>query len=202
MPLVMNLSPKRTLTLSLVLALVALPAAADKVWVDYDRSVDFSQFSTFSYKKSALALSNDLMDQRIINEIVKRLEASGLQQVESSGDIVVTYQVTGKPPPNPKKSKSNPNIQIWGSGGGWGYGAGWAGGWGYDQGGWTDTSTVKTSYKKGSLVIEAYDAPTNQAIWRGAAEQAISDNHKKTTKNIEKSFNLISEKWQELHAEG
>ena len=204
MHFVTNLNLQRSLTLGLVLVLVALPAAADKVWVDYDRSVDFSGFSTFTYERSGLALSNDLMDQRIVDEIVKRLKASGLKQVESSGDIVVTYQVMGEPLPYAKKSKSKPNVhvQVWGTGGGWGYGVGWSGGWAYDQGGWKDTSVVKTNFKKGSLLIEAYDSKTHQAIWRGSAEQAISDNPKKSSKNIEKSIHRIAEKWQELHEGG
>jgi len=35
-------------------------------------------------------------------------------------------------------------------------------------------------------------------VWRGIAEEAVSDNPEKTTKNIEKSLNKLFEKWDKI----
>ena len=196
----MNLNLKRACAVCFVLTLAAIPAMADKIWVDYDRSVDFSKFSTFTYMKSDLAMSNDLMDQRIVKAIVAKLTQSGLTQVDAGGDFVFTYQVTGETPARVEMSNVTPTIAVWGTSG-IGYGTGWGGGWAYDQGGWTDTSVVSTNYKKGSLLIEAYDPSTKQAIWRGSAEQAVTDNPKKASKRFETSIDKIAEKWAQLHQE-
>ena len=88
---------------------------------------------------------------------------------------------------------------MWGAAPGWGYGGGWGPGYGYGGGGWATTSTTVSNYKTGSLVIEAYDPETKQAIWRGSSQQSVPDSPKKASKKIDKSLDKMSKKWQQMH---
>lgn len=188
------------LAVCLALTLVALPAAADKVFVDYDRTVDFDKFETFTYmsQKPGMLAQNDLMDKRIVEGIVDHLTAAGMKQVDSGGDIVVTYQVTTKTTPRVNSTTALPAGGMWG-GGGWGYGPGWGPGYGYAGGGWATTSTTVSEYKTGSLVVEAYDPETKEAIWRGSAQQSVPDSPKKAAKKIDNSLDKMSKKWHQMH---
>ena len=190
----------RSILLALVFAFIALPASADKVFVDYDRDADFSKFETFSYmsQKPGMLAQNDLMDKRIVDSLVDHLTAVGMKQVDSGGDIVVTYQVTTKTTPRINSTTALPAGGMWGAGG-WGYGAGWGPGYGYAGGGWATTSTTVSEYKSGSLVIEAYDPETKQAIWRGSSQGSVPDSPKKAVKKIDKALDKMSKKWHDMH---
>ena len=62
----------RTCGLLIALLLLATPAAAQKVAVDYDRQADFQSFKTFAWAatpETSLADSSAAIDSRIRNAI-------------------------------------------------------------------------------------------------------------------------------------
>jgi len=92
---------KKTLGLVFILILMAAPAMAQKVTIDYAHDFDFSGVKTFEYVDTEESnMKNELMAGRIVTAIVRELTEGGLQRVESDGDIVVTYHVpTAEEPP-------------------------------------------------------------------------------------------------------
>jgi hypothetical protein len=48
------------------------------------------------------------------------------------------------------------------------------------------STTTEQDYKVGTLVVDLYDAKTKQLIWRGSAEDTLSDKATKNEKNLEK----------------
>ena len=68
-----------------------------------------------------------------------------------------------------------------------GFGGGW--GWrrfgGFDDS-FGDSTTVEDDYKEGTLVIDLYDGKSKQLIWRGSAEDALSDKASTNKKNLDK----------------
>jgi hypothetical protein len=64
------------------------------------------------------------------------------------------------------------------SGGGWG----WRGFGGGGLGGFGEPDTTEQDYKDGTLVVDLFDARTKQLIWRGRAEDMLSNKAEKNEK--------------------
>jgi len=185
----------RLTTLFRTIACTALIVQAGNIYasednVDYDHSVDFSKFHTFQMadtSKGALAQSNQLMDQRVHDMVVKHMTALGFKEVTENPDLVVTYDAS---------TQQNHVLNTYGAPMGpvgFGMGIGWR-----RFGGMGMATTTETTFTDGTLVIDAYVPPDNKMVWRGTAEAAVSDNPETTTKHIEKSLDKLFEKWQKI----
>jgi Domain of unknown function (DUF4136) len=65
----------------------------------------------------------------------------------------------------------------------------YGGGWGWRRfggGGFGDSTTTEQDYEVGTLVVDLYDTKTKQLIWRGSAEDTLSDKATKNEKNLDK----------------
>lgn len=189
------------LILALATVLTAVPASADKIFVDYDHNVDFSRFKTFTYapaKKGMLA-QKEQIDGWIVAGIEERLAAGGLQVVDNDADpdLVVTYSLTTQTGERWDVTGLTPVATTWG--GSWGWGPGFGAGWGYDGGVWYVPTTMSSSYVLGTLIIVAYDTETKLGVWRGSAEISPGKNPHKTHEKIDASLDKIAEKWHHMH---
>jgi hypothetical protein len=64
------------------------------------------------------------------------------------------------------------------------------GGYGYrygGMGGMATASTTVSEYAVGSLVVDMFDPKTKNLVFRGTAEDEISDNPEKNAKRLEKA---------------
>jgi hypothetical protein len=192
----------RLLIVTLALTLVALPAAAEKVFVDYDPAVDFSTFETFSYSpaKKGLLAQDERTDQRIVDDILEHLEASGLRRVEvdAEPDVVIAYQLAVTTEHRADITAGVfPVDPMWGSGWEWGptFGPGWA----WDGLGWATATTMVSAHRSGTLMVAAFDASTRKGIWRGTAEIEEASTPYKTHQRIDKALDKMAEKWRQMH---
>ena len=151
-------------------------ALAQHVQTDFDHQANFSQYKTYSWQK--IEPPNSLWDARIKNAVDAQLAAKGWTQVDSGGDVAVVAM---------KTSKTQRTLRTFydGFGGGWGWRR-------FGGGGFGDSTTTEQDYKVGTLVIDLYDAETKQLIWRGSAQDTLSDkatqNEKKLDKGVAKMF--------------
>ena len=61
------------------------------------------------------------------------------------------------------------------------------GGWRWRGfGGMGEATTTEQEFKEGTLVVDMYDAKEKQLIWRGSAEDALSDKAEKNEKNLDR----------------
>lgn len=177
---------KKTLGLLIVLGLAALPAAAQKVTIDYAHDYDFKSVKTFQYVESTEAKTSDpLMDGRIKDAIVAQLVQGGLTQVESDPDIYVTYGIT---------TQKNAVYNTTGFGYG-GFGLGWRG-WG----GMATSTTTESTYTEGTLIIDAYDSADKKMVWRGTGTVTVKAKPEKVTEQIDSIVSKLGEKWQKILA--
>jgi hypothetical protein len=145
-------------------------AFAQKVETDFDHQANFSQYKTYSWQE--IKLANSLWDARIKNAVDTQLAAKGWTQVASGGDVAVVAI---------KTSQTQRTLQTFYDG----FGDGW--GWRrFGGGGFGDATTTEQDYKVGTLVIDLYDAKTKQLIWRGSAQDTVSDSAAKNEKNLDK----------------
>ena len=184
---------KNALLAVAALALTALPAQAQKVYIDYDSSVDFSALQTFQWEDSAqpnLADSDPLGHKYIIHAIVSQLESTGLEAVEQDPDFYITYH-----------ADSSTEYSVDTMSMSYGYGGSWRwGGYGY-YGPAATTSTVR-SYEKGTLIIDAWDAETQKLVWRGTSAQILKTDPEKLTAQIDKALDKIVKKWAKMKIKG
>ena len=187
---------KKALGLVFVLALVATPAMAQKVTIDYAHDYDFTKIKTFQYvptEKSDVK-GNQLMDHRIEDMIKKELREGGGTEVQSDPDIYVTYHFTSK-------ENTSYNTTSMGYGGYGGYGGGW-GGYG-GMGGMGSSTTYATTYTEGTLIIDLYDPETKKLVWRGTGTVTVKDKPEKQIKQVDNILTKIGKKWDKVvHGQG
>ena len=161
--------------------------------VDFDKSVDFTSFHTFQLipnPDGALAKANELMDGRVQDMIRQHLVDQGLTEVSENPDLIVSYDASTKDHQVLNTVGMGPGVTV-GMGPGWGrYGA-------VGMGGGMATTTV-SNFTEGTLVIDAYTPDPKKMVWRGTAEESVSDKPDKTTKNIEKSLDQLFKKWDKI----
>jgi hypothetical protein len=139
-----------------------------KTSTDYDRSVAFSKYHTFFVMKGN-ASGNPLMDQRAKDDVRNALASKGWMEVpDGQGQAEVIINAA---------TKTNHTYDTFYEG--WG-GTGWRRWAGSGQ-----ATTFVDSYKVGTLVVDIFDAKTKQAIWRGFASDALSDNPSSNAKATE-----------------
>jgi hypothetical protein len=149
----------------LLVVLAGAGAQAQKIKVQYDKSLDFSKFKTYSIDPVDTG-SKPLLRLSIMGAVEHDLNRLGLTKVASNPDLYV--QMYGAVDNDitfhyhdPIYGGYNPPVNeiiLWHNIPG------------------TTTSVV---IHKGELVIDLLDANRKQLVWRGVAKQNLSDNREK-----------------------
>jgi hypothetical protein len=148
-----------------MLFLLTATSFAQQVKTDYDRSVNFGQYKTYSWQK--VETKDPLWAGRIKSAVDTALTAKGWTQVPSDGNIsLVAIEAT--------KNQQTLNTFYNGFGGGWRWG------------GFGDATTTVDNYKVGTLVLDMFDTQTKKLVWRGSASDALSNKSDKNIKNLDK----------------
>lgn len=139
-----------------------LAAHSQKVTVDWDHSLQsFTTFKTYAWVKPLRPTSSPLMDQRIVAAIDDQLSAKGLQKVEGTADILVTYNAGLRQ----ERSASAMGMGRFRMGGG--------------------MATINQNIANiGTLVVDISGGRTRALIWRGTAEDTLSGQPDKNSKKI------------------
>ncbi len=135
--------------------------ASVDVHTDYDNTVDFSQLTTYFWKKLPES-SNSLMNARIVSAVDGQLQAKGWRKVpENQAQTALAGIVTVQDGQRVHTFHDN-------------WGPGWNGGWGARGIHGVSTSQV-VNYQRGTLIIDLYDTQSKNAIWRGTASDILSN---------------------------
>ena len=181
---------KTAIGIVMAIALVAVPAAAQKVHVDYDRDYVNKDYKTFAWGKTpetSLAEESPLMHSRIKNAIEYYLTEGGRLEDKTNPDVYVTYH-----------TNTQEEVRYSTTSFGYGYGAGW--GWDPYWGGGMSTSTTAHTYERGSLIIDIWDAEDKKMIWRGTATAVVTQNPEKAAKQIDKALKKMIKQYHKLRA--
>jgi hypothetical protein len=141
---------------------------AQQVKTDYDRSVNFSQYKTYSWEK--VQTQDPLWVDRIKSAVDADLAKKGWTKVPSDGNIsLVAIEAT--------KNQQTLNTFYDGFGGGWRWGG---------FGGFGDATTTTDTYQVGTLILDMFDTQTKKLVWRSSASDTLSDKTDKNIKNLDK----------------
>mgnify|MGYP003609822660 CR=1 FL=1 len=156
--------------LPLLLVLLFASCSSVKVYNDYDKKVDFTQFKTFAFFKSGVdkVEISDLDKKRILKAIETEMLAKGFTKSDNP-DLLVNFFT---------KSREQVDVNAFNNNWGYGYGYGWNP---YIWGG--NRTTVRTS-TTGTLFIDLIDAKKKEMIWQGEGEGEIFKNQKNKEERI------------------
>jgi hypothetical protein len=159
-------------------------AFGQHIQTDFDHQANFSQYKTYSWQE--IKASNSLWGDRIKEAVNAQLGSKGWIQVDSGGNVVIVAI---------KTTQTERTLQTFydGMGGGWR----WRG-----FGGFGESTTTEQDYKEGTLVVDMYDASTKQLIWRGSAEEMLSDKAEKNEKNLDKGVAKMFKSFPPLSTKG
>jgi hypothetical protein len=149
---------------------VAGGAWAQDVKVDYDKAANFGAIKTFSLKLGT-GWGNQIGEKRVTDEITEALTAKGWA-VAPEGQANAQVVLHGA-----TETKRSLNTFYSGGMGAYGY-RGWGG-----RGGMGTATTTESQYTVGTLVVDIFDATGKNLLWRGVAQDELSD---KTEKNVKK----------------
>jgi len=178
---------KRVIGILAIVVLVALPAAAQKVSVDWDRDADLEKYATFAWvdgPPTPLEGNYPMVHSLIKNSIEYWMTSGGMVEDTENPDINVTYHTGGKE-----------SYQFMTTA----YGYTYPVGWGYMGGSYT-ASTMVTTYDEGTLVIDMWDATTKKAVFRGIASKTIPQDPNKALKQIDGMIEKIALKFRKMRA--
>jgi hypothetical protein len=167
----------------IVLVGSSMAAFAGDVRTDYDHTVNFSQYNTYSWGK--VQTSNPFFVTRIQQAVDKQMQAKGWTLMPTGGSVTVF--ATDNIHNQQQVQTMYDNI-----GGGWGGGWGW-GGWGWG-GGWADpgfgtATTTTTNQQVSNLVIDVFDGTSKKLLWRGMATENLSSNDNRNTSMVDGDIN-------------
>lgn len=131
-------------------------AAAQKVTVEFDETVDFTKFKTFAVREGQMnarnpALNSELAKKRVQSQIEKGLTEKGLTPAApgTPADLNVFFTFG---------SARRVGTET--------YPAGWRG---------LGTRVVREAYAEGTLVIDLRNPATRSLVWRGIATEDEKD---------------------------
>lgn len=173
----------RAILIAVVLMGSSMAAFAGSVRTDYDHTVNFSKYNTYSWGK--VQTSNPFFVNRIQQAVDKELQAKGWQ-LNATGGSVTVFATDNIHDQQEVQTMYDNMGSGWGGGWGWG-GWGWGGGWGWANPGFgTGIATTTTvDHNIGNLVIDFFDGNSKRLLWRGLATENLSSNADKNTRMVD-----------------
>lgn len=170
--------------MALVFILVT-SCASLSVKTDFDRSVDFSKYKTFSFyplvdKSGAVSEFNK---KRIISALKLEMEKKGFKEVTNNPDVFinVTTLLAEK-----QSVTTTTNVYAYG-----GYYRPYRWGGGYGAIATTDYDTY--NYKEGSLIVDVINGASKELVWQAIGNKEIDKPVNDADKAIQTGITKIME---------
>jgi hypothetical protein len=170
----------------LILLAIVSTACGSSVSVtsDYDKTVDFTTYKTFTYygwAENSDKVLTDFDKERLETAFGNEFSNRGWTINQSNGDAVVSLYIVVD-----QKTSYSSYTDHYDNGM---YGGMYASRYGYGNGygmgmGNSTTTTTQNDYEVGTLIVDVFDAETKKQIWQGIGTQTISENKKNREQNI------------------
>jgi hypothetical protein len=186
----LQMKQRTLLSFPAIILLSGAFAFAANVRTDYDHNAKFSNYQTYSW--GTVKTADPLNEDRVKAAVNKDLQAKGWQLVPTGGSATVF--AAGN-----VKNEQEAETMYDGMGGGWGGGWGWGGfggfGGGYGAGGFGEATTTTENQRVGHLVVDIFDASNHHLLFRGVADNDLSNKASKNTKNMDKDIAQMFKKF-------
>ncbi len=170
------------------LMVLTISLSAQKVTVDLDKSVDFSNYKSIHFlgwQKDSNQLMNDFDKDRMRDAFTNEFNERNMVYVDDDADIEITLYLVLE-----QKTSTSSYTNYYGGA----YSGYRRGGWGWGNG-YASTTYSENDYIKGTLVMDVYDAKTKNLIWQSVASGTVKENPKKREKSIPKGIKKMMKKF-------
>jgi hypothetical protein len=158
---------------ALLLCITSTVAFGQQISVNYDHSASFSQYHTYAWgSNNANQIQNSILAQVAQQDINNAMQAKGFQMVQENQNPDVLLTASGG-------LKQTTSWSAWGM-------RGIGGG----MGGITPQQNVE-----GTLIIDLYNMKTQSLIWRGIAENTLSNNGNKNQQMVGNAVSKMFKQW-------
>jgi len=148
-------------------------ASGQQVSVNYNHSQSFAPFHTYAWgADNANQVKDSILAQVAQQDIDTAMQAKGLQKVQQSANPDLILTASGG-------MKEQTSYSAWGM-------RGIGGG----MGGITPEQNVI-----GTLIVDLYDAKNQSLVWRGIAQDTLSNNGNKNQETLGKAIQKMFKQW-------
>lgn len=171
---------RRSMALVILLYCASAACTTIDVKTDYDPSVDFGRFRSFTFAgltdlNQGGVLNNSLTRKRIETIIARALVQKGLQQValDEHPDLLVHYWVGIKE--KQRIESTGPAMGAYGGRAGYGWGMGYSG-------------VTTYEYKEGTLITDLVEPAKKELVWRATMVANVEDTAQENVELVEKAI--------------
>ncbi len=148
-----------------------------EVVVDQNKSVDFSNYTTYSFlgwQNNSGDILNDSDKESLRDAFTNEFERRGMTRVNSGGDIQISLYIIV----SDKTAVSGYSSHYGSRYGGYNY---YGGSMGY---GYTGNSYKQNPYQVGTLIMDVLDKTSKDQVWQGIATKSVTENLSKRKRTI------------------
>jgi Domain of unknown function (DUF4136) len=158
---------------TMLVCITSAVAAGQQVSVNYKHSQSFSQYHTYAWgSNNANQIQNSILAQVAQQDIDTAMVGKGFQKVQESQkpDLVLTAN---------GGMRQQTSYSAWGM-------RGIGGG----MGGITPQQNVEAT-----MIVGLYDARSQSLVWRGIAQDTLSNNGDKNQKTVQSAISKMFKQW-------
>jgi Domain of unknown function (DUF4136) len=163
----------KVISFCLLLFCMSVAATAQQVSVNYNHNQSFANYHTYAWaSNNPNQIQNSILAQSAHQDINNALQEKGLQMVQETQNpdlIVVTSNGL----------RQQTSYDAWGM-------RGIGGG----MGGITPEQSVQ-----GTMIVDLHDSKTQSLVWRGIAQDTLSNKGEKDQKMVEKAVQKMFKQW-------
>src|SRR5580700_3734253 len=153
----MTIMKTKSALCAMLLCIASAVALGQTVSVNYNHSQDFSQYHTYIWaSNNANQIQNSILAQQAKSDIDSALQGKGLQLVGEAQNPDLIVLASGG-------LQQQTSYQAWG------------------MGGITPEQNVV-----GTMIVDVYDAKNKTLLWRGMAQNTLSNNGNKNSQMVSK----------------
>jgi hypothetical protein len=169
----------KTLGTLLFAAVAGAPLMAQTVTIDYDHTINFNKFRTYTWDKVYATDPN--VEQRVVAAVNRDLAGRYMTEVSGSGDVTITAI-------DATQGKEEFSSFYGGLGD-----LNWQRGWG--SGGFLDSASSVQDIPVDTLVVDMYDTKTHKLLWRGTVTEPAAKTTDKNDQLMDKAVNELFNKY-------
>jgi hypothetical protein len=157
----------------MLVCITSAVAVGQQVSVNYNRSQSFSSYHTYAWaSNNTNQIQNSILAQVAQQDIDTAMQGKGLQKVQESQKPDLILLASGG-------MRQQTSYNAWGM-------RGIGGG----MGGITPQQNVEAT-----LIVDLHDAKSQSLIWRGIAQDTLSNNGDKNQKMVQSAISKMFKQW-------
>jgi hypothetical protein len=169
----MTIMKTRYALCAMLVCIASAVALGQQVSVNYNRSQSFSQYHTYTWAPdNANQIKNSILAQQAKSDIDSAMQGKGFQLVSESQNPDLILTASG----GMQQQTSYSAMGMRGFGGGMG------------------TITPQQNVV-GTMIVDLYDAKSKSLVWRGVAQNTLSNNGGKNSQIVTKAVQKMFKQW-------